>query len=72
MSVPNTWIGVLLARSPRYSKSTIATEYASSPVEQPGIQTRMASPLGLLSRIFGRNTSLSASNESGSRKKPVT
>ena len=63
---------MLPARSPKHSSRTMAMEYASSPVEQPGTQTRIGSLAILFSMILGKNRSASAWNASGSRKKPVT
>ncbi len=50
----------------------IAMEYASSPVEQAGIQTRIGSLGSLLLIIFGMIHFLKYSNESASLKKAVT
>ena len=60
------------ARFSRNSRSTIAIEYASSPVEHPGTHMRRASPCGRFAMSFGRTFRCSATNASGSRKKLVT
>ena len=50
----------------------MATENASSPVEQPAIQIRIGSLINLFLRIAGKTVSLSSQKVSGSRKKEVT
>ena len=50
----------------------MANEYASSPVEQAGIQTRMGSFGGRFFTKQGNTISFSATNVSGSLKKLVT
>ena len=72
MSVPNTWIPALLPRASRNSSTAIASENASSPVEQPGTQMRMGASRPGRSSSAGRTFSSSAANTSGSRKKLVT
>ena len=54
------------------SATSIATEYASSPVEQAGTQTRTERSSSRLSKIFGRTSRSSASNAARSRKNWVT
>ena len=50
----------------------MATEYASSPVAQPGTQMRMGESGARFSLSAGKTRSLSTSYDSGSRKKRVT
>ena len=40
MSVAKIWMGTCAAFSPSASSKLMATEYTSSPVEQPGTQIR--------------------------------
>ena len=47
-------------------------EYASSPVEQPGTQTRIVALVGRSCTNGAMALSLSAFHASGSRKNPVT
>src|SRR5881296_3987184 len=54
------------------SRSRIATEYASSPVEQPGVHTRRVPSSAATSTRRGITSLASTANASGSRKKCVT
>ncbi|MNT24385.1 hypothetical protein D3C72_1598530 [compost metagenome] len=54
------------------SWNTMASEYASSPVEQAGIQALNARPSGLAASICGKTTIFRYSHTLGSRKKFVT
>ncbi len=71
MSVARILIGVLLRVSPSDSITEIAIEYTSSPVEQPGTQTRIGAWSGRVSNS-GNIASFKAVNAPGSRKKLVT
>jgi len=68
-SVANTWIGRDRPRASSSSISTIASEYASSPVVQPAHQARIGSSCGLLASSSGTSVVAIRSNTSGSRKK---
>ena len=72
MSVANTWAGTLRLTLPACSCSSMAIEYASSPVEQPGTHTRTGSPGVWAAISLGSASAASASNAGASRKKLVT
>ena len=54
------------------SSSTLASEYASSPVEHPATQARKGSPAGRCCRSAGNTQSGSERQTDSSRKKAVT
>ncbi len=62
----------LISASSSRSRSSIAMEYASSPVAQPGTQTLIDSPAEADSISGCRALLVNASNAAGSRKKLVT
>ena len=74
MSVPKSWIGTSEAFScARNSSSAMTSEYASSPVEHPADQMRMAPPSRFCLQDLGEDVLLRAcSNASPSRKNDVT
>jgi hypothetical protein len=59
--VPKICTAVVSAASPRNSRSRVAIEYTSSPVEQPGTQMRIGSPRARPSISFGKTSVASAS-----------
>ncbi len=72
MSVANTVTGRTGRPRLDSSVSSIAIEYASSPVEQPATQARIGSSSAALSSSFGSTSRSSASNALRSRKNWVT
>ena len=73
MSVANTWIFGESPSSPSAcSRSSMASEYASSPVAHPGTHTRSVSLGALPANSRGSIVRLSSSNVSESRKNAVT
>ena len=71
-SVAKTCTGIPSLCSARNSATTIAIEYASSPVEQPGTQMRIVSSCARPATILGRIAPVIAAKDSGSRKNRVT
>ena len=72
MSVPNTWMLGGSSRTEARSHSNIASEYASSPVAQPGTQTRIWSCPSASRNSSGTMSVSKSFHVSGSRKKRVT
>jgi hypothetical protein len=72
MSVAKTCTRCRVSRVSMCSRRSIASEYASSPVEHPADQTRTEAPSSLPSKMAGITCSARAAKASRSRKKLVT
>src|SRR6266567_5094802 len=71
-SVAKIWICGWTRAWSRYSSRQIASEYTSSPVEQPGTHILIGSSADLFFRMLGNISFFNTSKVRGSRKNPVT
>ena len=72
MSVPYTLTVKSCTRSPSASANSMMIEYASSPEEQPALQTRMDRVSSAFSMMPGTISSARKRHAAGSRKNVVT